>query len=453
VTRREVRAAGLETAFAALRRELDAPVEFSPEALAEAEAAARKPLPGRAVDIPFVTIDPPGARDLDQALHIEGAGDGFRVHYAIADLGFFVTPGGALDAAVWERGVTLYAPDGSVPLHPPVLAAGAASLLPGEDRPAVLWTLDLDATGALTRTGVRRAVVRSQAQHTYADVPASLAPLLAEVGGLRAQIERDRGGVSLPLPEQEVEAEGESWRVVYRAPLDTEDHNAQISLLTGIAAADLMLANGVGLLRTLPPADEQALSRLRHAATALGVAWPHDLPYPDFIRSLDPADARAAAVLHEATGVMRGAAYVAFDGAPPEQPRHGALAEEYAHVTAPLRRLADRYTAECALAACAGTAVPDWVREKLPALPEAMRNADRRASALERAAVDIVEAAQLTGRTGEVFDAVAIDDDSVQLAEPAVRAKCDGPLSPGQPVRVRLVEADVISRTVRFVTA
>jgi membrane protein implicated in regulation of membrane protease activity len=90
------------------------------------------------------------------------------------------------------------------------------------------------------------------------------------------------------------------------------------------------------------------------------------------------------------------------------------------------------------------------VRERLPALPDAMREADRRANALERGAVDIVEAAQLTGRVGETFDAVAIDDGVVQLAEPAVRAKCDGELTPGRAVRVRLVEADVVQRTVRF---
>ncbi|MEA2124700.1 MAG: hypothetical protein QOI80_1482, partial [Solirubrobacteraceae bacterium] len=103
----------------------DLPGAFSPEALAEAEAAAAKPLPAEALDIPFVTVDPPGSRDLDQALHIERRGEGHRVSYAIADLAFFVTPGGALDAAVWERGVTYYLPDRAIPLHPPALSAGA----------------------------------------------------------------------------------------------------------------------------------------------------------------------------------------------------------------------------------------------------------------------------------------------------------------------------------------
>src|SRR5688500_17134467 len=125
-----------------LRAELEVPGEFSPEALAEADAAARAPrLPELdRTDLPMLTIDPPGSLDLDQALHIARAGTGFRVSYAIADVAAFVTPGGALDAAVFARGVTLYAPDERVPLHPPVLAEDAASLLPDVVRPALLWT-------------------------------------------------------------------------------------------------------------------------------------------------------------------------------------------------------------------------------------------------------------------------------------------------------------------------
>src|SRR6185503_18006855 len=126
--------------------------------------------------LPFVTIDPPGSRDLDQALHVarRPAGGGYRVSYAIADLAAFVRPGGPLDAAAWARGVTMYAPDRSTPLHPPVLSEGAASLLPDSERPAILWTHDLDADGVLVVTDVRRARVRSRARLDYAGVQAEL---------------------------------------------------------------------------------------------------------------------------------------------------------------------------------------------------------------------------------------------------------------------------------------
>ncbi len=449
----------LSDRFDAIRSEVGVVEDFPPAALAEAQEA--KALGERldATDVPFVTIDPPGSRDLDQALHLERRGSGYRVRYAIADLAAFVTPGGALDAAVWERGVTYYAPDRATPLHPPVLSEGAASLLPDAERPAVLWDFELDAHGALERTRVARARVRSRARLDYAGVQAQLDDgtatevlrLLAEVGALRLEVERERGGVSLDVPEQEVVPGPDgSWALSYRAPLPVESFNAQISLLTGIAAADLVLQAGTGVLRTLPPADAKALTALRRAAQGFGVPWPDGMPYPDFIRSLDARQPAHAALLRDATGVLRGAGYTVFDGERPADARHHAIADEYAHVTAPLRRLADRYAIECGLAVAAGEPPPAWVLERLDALPEAMRTADRRASALERAAVDLVEAAVLERRVGEVFDAVVIDEGSVQLLDPAVRARCDGDPPVGERVRVRLTAADVAARAVRF---
>jgi exoribonuclease R len=219
-------------------------------------------------DLPFITVDPPGARDLDQALHIERRGDGHRLSYAIADVAAFVDPGDPADEAAWRQGVTIYHPDRQEPLYPAIVEQ--ASLLPELKRPAVLWTLDLDARGALTQVDVRRDRVRSVAQHTYADVPDDILALMLEVGGHREALERERGGVSLPLPEQEVEADG---TLHYRAPLPSENANAQLSLVTGMAAADLMLRGGTGLLRTLPPAEPEALERLRRIAAALDREW------------------------------------------------------------------------------------------------------------------------------------------------------------------------------------
>jgi exoribonuclease R len=447
----------LRAGFEQIRREADVPERFDPAAEDEARAAAAVPAdrdlePDRErIDLPFVTIDPPGSRDLDQALHIERRGDGHRVRYAIADVGAFVAAGGALDRDAHARGVTVYAPDEKAPLHPLVLSEGAASLLPGEWRPAVLWTLDLDATGALTATDVRRATVRSAAQHTYEDVPADVAALLREVGERRLALERERGGVRLAVPEQEVVREDGSWTVRYRVPLETEDHNAQVSLLTGMAAAQLMLRAGTGILRTQAPPSERSLARLRRQAAALGVDWPEALSYPDFVRGLDPAIPAHAAVMHEATAVGGAAGYTAFDGERPAGAGHFAVAADYAHATAPLRRLQDRFVSECCLAACAGRPVPDGVRAALSALPKAMSAGAHRAGQVERGVVDLVEAAVLSGREGERFDAVVVDEGLVQLREPAVRGRLeDGGAPPGRALAVRLETADVASRSVTF---
>ena len=122
-----------------LRRQLKVTVGFPDEVVAEAEQAAGSVKLPEADEtaIPFVTIDPPASMDLDQALHIERRGSGYRVRYAIADVAAFVVPGGRLDEEAQRRGETLYAPDGNARLYPPELSEGAASLLPDELRPAL----------------------------------------------------------------------------------------------------------------------------------------------------------------------------------------------------------------------------------------------------------------------------------------------------------------------------
>ena len=462
--------AELRAGFAAVRSALDVPETFDPAALAEARSAAGRPVnvDGRRDlrDLAFVTIDPPGATDLDQAVQLERRRSGYRVRYAIADVASFVGPGGPLDAATHLRGTTVYCPDTRVPLHPVDLSEGAASLLPGQDRLAIAWTIDLDADGGVDQVEVERALIRSRAQLDYPGVQRALdastssshademPALLARIGTLRAEQERARGGLSLGRPEQEVVPDGDGWRLTFRAPLPVEDHNAQISLLTGMAAARIMLDGGIGVLRTMPAADEAALRRLRHQALALGVGWPAGVGYGDVLAGLDRTQPRVAAFLAAATSLFRGAAWTPFVGAPPEQPNHGAVGAPYAHVTAPLRRLVDRYGLEIAVALHAGYDVPAWVRSALSSLGDVMASAARRAAAVDRACTDLVEATVLEHRVGEVFDGVALDRDTVQLRDPAVVADCDGAdLPEGEPVRVRLVVADPTTRTVRFAIA
>jgi VacB/RNase II family 3'-5' exoribonuclease len=448
--------------LAELRTELQVPGAFPPGVEAEAARTATAwPRDGRvdATDLGLVTLDPVGSRDLDQAFLLERAKGGFVFHYAIADVAAFVSPGGVIDGEAHRRGETFYLPDGRVPLHPTVLSEGAASLLPGVERPAVLWRMELDAAAEVRAVHVQRAVVRSRAQLDY-DTVERTAPevyvLLGEFGQLREEQERARGAVSLSVPEQQVVADGSGWRLSYRAPLPVEDWNAQLSLLTGMCAARLMLDHRVGLLRTMPPPDPATVESLRRSALALGVTWPEGAPYADVVRRLDPNRPAHAAVLRLAAVLFRGAGYVAFDGSLPAMQTHSALASAYAHVTAPLRRLADRYVSECCLAVAAGAPVPEWVRAALPALPQQMADADRRAHQVDRAVVDLAEALVLQPRVGAEFAGVVVESGErggeVQLREPAVRARVEGsaPLPLGAEVEVRLVSVDVEKRRVVF---
>lgn len=444
----------------ALRAEFDVPEGFPPPVeAAAAQAASSWSRADRvdATDLALVTLDPAGSQDLDQAFLLQQIPGGMRLHYAIADVAAFVTAGGPIDAEAHQRGETLYFPNGRVPLHPPSLSEGAASLLPGQDRPAVLWRFDLDAEGVPTQVNVERAVVRSKAQLDYDSLQRTggeLYGLLQQFGRVRQQLANARGAVSLPEPEQQVVGDGSSWALSYRAPLPVEDWNAQMSLLTGMSAARLMLNAGVGLLRTLPPPQPSTVASLRRSALALGIGWPDAAEYGDVIRGLDPAIPSNAALVRLAAVLFRGAAYVAFDGTPPSDTTHSAVAAPYAHATAPLRRLADRYVSECCLAVVAGDEVPNWVREALPKLPAEMANADRRAHAVDRAVVDLAEALVLESKRDEVLRGVVVEPGpkgEVQLRDPAVRARLTGDNLPlGEEVGVKLAELDVARRLVTF---
>lgn len=451
--------------FDAIRRQLDVPGEFSADVVGETDAAiADAHLPDRdETALPFLTIDPAGSMDLDQAMHLERDGDGYRVRYAIADVAAFVAPGGALDAETRRRVETVYAPDTRSPLHPPRLSEDAASLLPDQVRPAFVWDLRLGRDAAVTGTEVYLARVRSVDRLDYVGAQRAIDDgsageslvLLREIGLNRIELERQRGGASLPLPEQEVSEDAEGrFRVGFRPPVPVEDWNAQISLLTGMAAAQLMIAGRVGILRTMPQPDQGAMARFRRQARALGIEWPQEEAYGEFLRRLDRADPWHLALVHAATALFRGAGYTPFEGDPPAQPLHAAVAAPYAHVTAPLRRLVDRFGLVVCVALTTGEPVPDWVREALPTLPALMAAGDKRAAAVERACTDAVEAAVMATHVGETFAADVVDRNAkngslvVQLADPAIVATATGHAEVGTQVRVRVDAADIGTGTI-----
>ncbi|MDQ8046218.1 MAG: RNB domain-containing ribonuclease [Solirubrobacteraceae bacterium] len=477
-----VAASALAGGLAQLATELELPGPFAADAQAEATAAtadglaANRPtlVGGNAredhTDLPLVTLDPLGSRDLDQAFAIEPAeAGGTRLHYAIADVAAHVAHGGAIDAESRRRGETIYLPGRRLPLHPPELSEGAASLLPGERRLAVLWSIEVDAAGDLRETQVRRAVVRSTAQLDYASAAAALAAgtphpqiaALADLGPRLVATALRRGAIDLPEPEQELVDDGAGGFTVSWLPRDpVEDWNAQLSLLTGRAAARVMLEGRSGLLRTLPPPPPDAEPRLRTVAAALQVDWPAGEALSTRLARLDPGAAPDLALMDAARTLLRGAGYLPLTGQTPEPGTelHAAVAAPYAHVTAPLRRLADRFATECALAVAAGVEPPDWATAALPDLPTTMTAAGRRSGAVARGVIDLAEAIVLAPHVGETYDAavVAVTPKAaeIRLDDPPVQGRADpAGLVAGSRRRVVLVSADPGKRSVRFAAA
>jgi exoribonuclease R len=456
--------------FAALRAELDLPPlertsEFPADVEAEAERiAGEKPeAPHDLTDVPFVTIDPPGSMDLDQAVHLERRGDGFRVRYAIADVGAALPLGGAVDEEARRRGETIYLPDGRVPLHPPRLSEDALSLLPDRVRRAVVWTIDVGADGKPGDVEVERAVVRSVARLDYEQVqsaadsgtPHASIEALKDLGEARRAYRVAAGALELGIPDQVVVPDGEGWSLAWRHRTPADDWNAEVSLLTGLVAGRMMVDAKVGLLRTLPPPDLEELTGFLKRAASLGVDVSEDDTAATVLARLDATVPAHVALMNDATVLLRGAAFHAFDGEDPAVVDHVGVGGAYAQVTAPLRRLSDRFATEVCVAIAAGDPVPDGIREALPTLPDVMRESGHRASAADRAAVAQVEAWQLADQVGETFPALVVHTDgtaaTVLLEDPSVLAPCEAQgLKEGQRVDVRLAEVDVDAREVRF---
>jgi exoribonuclease R len=446
----------LADGLTAIRAEFQLPVGFPADAMAEAEAAAAK-TPSDHVDrtaFPFVSLDPASSQDLDQAFAIEAAGNDWLLHYAIADVGWFVADGGALDREAWARGTTQYLPDGKVPLYPPILSEEAASLLPGGPRPAVVFAVRIAPDGSVKLDGVERALIESRAKLAYEtardeDLPAGFAEIATRIEAA----ERSRGASRIDPPEREVVQRNGHFALELRPQTPAEQGNAALSLATNLAVADAMLAARTGLFRTMAEPQPWAERRLRHTAKALGVDWLKGETLDQIERALDPANRKEAALMLAIRRASPGADYSAFEDG--ETPWHAAVAATYAHATAPLRRLADRYVVMTALAIANGRPVPGEASAAFPRLPKVMARADNLGGQIERAVIDLAETVVLQGREGETFAAAVTDIDQrgtrIQLCDlPVVtRIKVDG-MEAGTALSVRLDRADPATRSLAF---
>ncbi len=208
---------------------------------------------------PFVTVDGPGTRDLDQALFVEQDGDDFVVHYAIADAAWYVRPGTALFDEALRRGASFYLPGLSVPMLPRTLSEGVISLNPRVDRRALLFSMRVDRSGECTGTRFERVRMRSRAQLTFGQVqalvdgrdghgiadPAVVRSLhaLRAVGEVRIRADAERDLVRHHHEEVRVTldgGEGLDFVVISELRDEVERYGEQLSLMCNIEGAKLL---------------------------------------------------------------------------------------------------------------------------------------------------------------------------------------------------------------------
>ena len=284
-------------------------------------------------------------------------------------------------------------PDGRAPLHPTELSEGAASLLPDVDRLAVLLTVAIDPKGEAVLRSAERAVVRSRAKLAYdTATDAELPDLMVEVAARVAAAEARRGAGRIEFPAPEIVADpsvpgGFTVRATPRAP--SEDWNAALSLSANLAIAQRMLDAGVGLFRVMGDPPDDRLAMLRRTAKGLGVQWPEGEDLRRLTARLDPTDPSPGGLPPRRPPGRWRREPTPPVGAP-GAPWHSVIAAPYAHATAPLRRLADRYVLDLVCELEAG-AVSQSTADALDRLAEVMERAETKAAHVDRAAIDLVE--------------------------------------------------------------
>ena len=454
----------LNHGFQAIAKQFDLPANFPPQVVSETErvtqgasAGLLDSLSGRrdASSIPFVTLDPASSTDLDQAFAIEQDGDDLVLHYALADVGAYVSSGSEIEVEAWKRGLTIYGLAKKIPLYPKEISQGVASLLPDGPRPAVLVTVALSPSGKVKLRHIDRVICRSRAKLAYDTVDLSKLPFVEEFARRMWADEVARGAIRVEFPQQEVivdESAPGGVRLVLRPRVLSESINSTLSLSVNLAIGSLLQDAQIGLFRVMDDPATRNIESLRRTAHALGIAWLPTESLRDLQRRMDPRNYSHQRFLLDARRAGGRARYAVYNSGKPAW--HSAIGATYAHATAPMRRLADRYVLDLAFLIANAQTVPQMMKDKIDELPAVMDRCENRAANVERAVIDLLEAVSLQDRVGEILQAEVVDAENgiVQTNDSAVRAKATNlqGAKNGANIQVRIDVADPNARTVRL---
>jgi ribonuclease R len=406
------------------------PQAFSPAALREAEEAKPATLAGREDwrDVPLVTIDPPDAKDHDDAVHAEPDPDpnnkgGYILNVAIADVAFYVRPGSALDRDALTRGNSVYFPDRVVPMLPERISNDLCSLVPGEPRGALAVRMIIGADGRKRSHSFHRILMRSAAKLSYAQAQAAvdgrpdditgplldpiLKPLYAAYATVKlARDERDP--LDLDLPERKIllKPDGTVDRVVVPERLDAHKLIEEFMILANVAAAEMLEKKALPLIYRVH--DEPTLEKV------------HNLQ--EFLKTLDLPFAKSGAlrpalfnrVLAQVKGhdseplvnevVLRSQAQAEYSA---ENYGHfGLNLRRYAHFTSPIRRYADLIVHRALIRGLGlgeGALPQTETVETLSEVAAQISVTERRAMKAERETADRLIAHFLADRIGATF--------------------------------------------------
>ena len=405
------------------------PNQFSERVLAESETLKAFEHKNRSDlrNIPLVTIDPPDARDHDDAVWAAPDGDpanpgGFQIIVAIADVATYVKPGSTLDKEARFRGNSIYFPDRVVPMLPERISNDLCSLREKEDRPALACFMVFDKSGIKKSHRFARVIMRSAAKLSYEEAQAAidgnpsvkaetlvegvLKPLWAAYAALTKTRDK-RGPLELDLPERKLvlDDKGHVLRVVIPLRLDAHKLIEEFMIQANVAAAEELEAKKTPLLYRVH--EQPSAEKVRALAMFLKTVE-LSLPLGQVMKPKHFND-----LLREVKGkdyqnlvndvVLRTQAQAVYS---PDNKGHFGLAlRRYAHFTSPIRRYADLIVHRALVSALGlggdGLSADDISR--LAETADMISDAERRAMAAERETTDRLIASHLAGQTGALF--------------------------------------------------
>ena len=409
---------------------LEIPYRFPASVVKEAEAAREITLKGREDwhDVPLVTIDPPDAKDHDDAVYAELDTDpanpgGQIVTVAIADVAAYVRPGTALDREAYLRGNSVYFPDRVVPMLPERISNDLCSLKEGESRPALAVRMVFDAEGHKRRHSFHRVVFRSAARLSYQQVQAAIdgrpddktGPLLEPI--LRplwrayetmAKARDRRSPLDLDLPERKIILDADGMVADVRTPerLDAMRLIEEMMIAANVAAAETLEKHKTALLyRVHDSPSREKLNALREFLKTLDLSFGKSeaVRTADFNRVL--ARARTEGKVEQVSEiVLRSQAQAEY--AHENYGHFGLNLDRYAHFTSPIRRYADLIVHRALIAALqlGDDGLTDAEISRLPAIAQHISGTERRAMLAERETSDRLLAQFLAGKIGAEFD-------------------------------------------------
>jgi ribonuclease R len=403
------------------------PEEFDAGCIEQARRAAARFSPekrGTRQDITdkiIITIDPPDAKDFDDAISIEKDSRGNRVlGVHIADVSHFVSQDSPLDSEAKSRGNSVYLPEKTIPMLPEILSNGICSLQPDQKRFAKSAYITYDQQGNILSRSFADSVICSKQRLTYLqadgilkghtkDTSPEVIELLKEMEELSRVIEQRRrknGMLHLDLPETELVFD-KSGQVVDAHPADDSYPHTIIEMFmveANDSVASLLDRLNVAFMRRIhPEPDPMSMKNLARLVKAFGFSLPRNPDrkvIQDLLAAVKGTD-RSFAVNMAVLRSFEKAQYA------PLHIGHYALAStNYCHFTSPIRRYADLIVHRTLEFYLQNKPIPKEQEQNLAEVGKHITFTEQRAENAERELTTVLTLQMLSKKIGEQLDCV-----------------------------------------------